>query len=110
MIRKFFIVVAVLLFSTGAVLVDSNSCSWADAQGEIREDELVLEEKKGDCIIVKNRCYRISETTVVKDDSGETISFNDLSIPCDAKLTYYYNPKENVFEVISIKVLDNSLP
>lgn len=110
MIRKYFIVVAVLLFSAGIVLVDSNSCSWADAQGEIREDDMVLEEKKGDCIIVKNRCYRISETTVVKDDSGETILPADISLPCLARLTYYYNPKENVFEVISVEILDNSLP
>ena len=104
MIRKYFIAIATLLFLTTSVLINGNTL-LADGQGEIREDKMVLEKKKEDCVFVDNICYRISEITTIKGRSGKTISHSALPTPCLAKLTYYDNPKENIFEVISIEVL-----
>jgi len=110
MIRKIFIAMAILLFSAGVVLVDSNSFSWADARGEVRQDNMVLEKKERDCIVVNNKCYRVSEITIIRGISGETISLSDLSFPVSANLTYYHNPGANIFEVISAEVLGNPSP
>jgi len=108
MIRKCFIATAVLLLFVANILLLSASFSWADAQGKIREDNMVLEKKEGNCIIINNRCYRISETTVIKGAAGETISLSALSLPCFARLTYYHNREENIFEVISAEILGDS--
>ncbi len=119
MIGKIFIVATILLFSAGIYVADSKnlsnlifsaSSSWADAQGEIREDYLVLDSKQSDCVSVKNKRFRISETTVIINSLEKTISLAELTVPCRAKMTYYHNPQENIFEIISIEVLDNSLP
>ena len=104
MIRKCFIAIAILWFLAASVLINGNAL-WADAQRETREDRMVLEKKEGDCIVVNNRCYRISEITTIKGRSGEVISHSALPTPCLAKITYYHNPKENIFEVISVEVL-----
>jgi len=104
MIRKYFIAIATLVFLATSALINGNTL-WADGQGAIREDTMVLEKKEGECVVVNNRCYRVSESTTVKDSFGETISHSALSTPCLAKLTYYHNPEENIFEVISIEVL-----
>lgn len=104
MIRKCFIAIAIVLFSAGGVMINSNML-WADGQGEIREDRMVLEKKEGDCVVVNNRCYLISEITTIKDRFGETISHSALPTPCLAKLVYYHNLEENIFEVISAEVL-----
>ncbi len=104
MIRKYFIAIATLLFLATSVLINGNTL-LADGQGEIMEDRMVLEKKEGDCMVVNNRCYRVTEITTIKSRSGETISHSALPTPCLAKLTYYHNPKENIFEVISIEVL-----
>lgn len=115
MIKKSLIGIAVLLWCV-AIIVQTlphfffaDSFCWADAQSEIREDDLLVEKKSEACIIINNRRYRISKNTLLTDNSGEAISFADLFIPCFARLKYYHNPAENVFEVISAKVLDDPL-
>ena len=108
MIKKYFIATAVLLLLVANILLLSASFSWADAQGKIREDNMVLEKKEGNCIIINNRCYRISETTVIKGAAGETISLSAFSLPCFARLTYYHNRAENIFEVMSAEILGDS--
>ena len=104
MMRKSIIAILTLISLAGGLLIYGNTL-WADAHGEIMKDSMVLEKKEGDCIVVHNRCYQISEITTIKNRSGEVISHSALSTPCLAKLTYYHNPKENVFEVISVEVL-----
>jgi hypothetical protein len=116
MIKKCFIGIAVLLWCVAIIVSESQTLPhlffadgfcWADAQSEIREDDLLVEKKSESCIIINNRRYRISKNTFLTDNSGEAIPFDDLSIPCFARLRYYHNPAENVFEVISVKVLDD---
>ncbi|MBW2222589.1 MAG: hypothetical protein JRF22_08730, partial [Deltaproteobacteria bacterium] len=47
-------------------------------------------------------------TAVIKGAAGETISLSALSLPCFARLTYYHNREENIFEVISAEILGDS--
>jgi len=117
MIKKCLIAIAILLFSTGVIVLDGNkihrfilsaSSSWAYDQGEIREGNVVLKKKEENCIFIYDRCYQFTEATVIRDSSGEIISPFELSLPCFAKVIYYQSPKEDFFEVRSIKVLDNS--
>jgi len=108
MIRKYFIATAVLLLLVANILFLSASFSWADDKGEIREDRMMLERKEGDCIVANNRCYLITEITDIKSSSGETISHSRLSTPCVARLVYYHNLEEDIFEVISAEILGDS--
>lgn len=117
MMRKYVIAMGIMLFSAGFVVLDANkmdkfifsaSSAWAETQGEIREDTMVLEKKEEECIVIYDRCYQFTEATVIRDSSGEIISPFELSLPCLAKVIYYQNLKESFFEVRSIKVLDDS--
>ena len=72
---------------------------------EVSQDKLVLENKGGDYVMVCQRRFEVTSGTVIKNKFGMDISFGELSVPCEAMVSYYKKPRvKNTCVAVSIEI------
>ncbi len=72
---------------------------------EVSQDKLVLESKGEDYVLVCQRRFEVTSGTVIKNKFGVDISFGELSVPCEAMVSYYKKPRvKNTYVAVSIEV------
>jgi hypothetical protein len=80
--RFFFLLVAFFLSAGGP--------SFAQDSGKetVLFGSVIIEGKGDGAIVVAGQRYRVEDSTVILDASGNPISLCDLSLPCEAKVEY----------------------
>ncbi len=112
MIKKIILAVILIGFicniSSGAELKDKTSPSPGF---KVMTDKLVFDEKGDDFLLFCKRRFDVTAYTLIKNESGSIISFDELKVPCEAIVRYYKKPrKRSRFVAISIDVQDFPSP
>jgi len=90
---------------SGAFGAEESKNRFPDIGFEVMEDKLVLDEKGDDYVMFCKRRFDITSYTLIKNESGRIISFDDLDVPCEAMVSYYQKPgKKRRYVVIAIEV------
>lgn len=78
---------------------------------EVMEDELILDEKGDDYLMFCKRKLDITSYTIIKDERGWIIPFEDIEVPCEALVNYYKKPgKKRHYVVLSIEIKGEPQP
>ena len=73
--------------------------------------KLVLDSKGKNYILVCQRRFEVTSSTVIKNEFGMDSTFEDLSVPCEAMVSYYRKPGEkNAYKAVSIEVQGRPRP
>ena len=122
MLRKSLITgIVIIMIVTGGVLGDvdlaagqsRNISSDADegTTYTMSQGKLVLDSKGKNYVLVCQRRFEVTPDTVVKNEFGMDITFEDLSVPCEAMVSYYRKPGEkNTYKAVSIEVQGRPSP
>lgn len=122
MLRKSLIAgMGIIMIVTGVVLdgVDlasgqsRNISSDADKETThtVSQGKLVLDSKGKDYVLVCQRRFGVTSNTIIKDEFGMDISLEELSVPCEAMVSYYKKPREkNTYRAVSIEVQGRPRP
>ena len=71
---------------------------------ELIKDTLVLDGKGDDYVSFCRRKFDITSYTIIKNESGMLIPLEEISIPCEAMVSYYKKPgKKGQYVVVSIE-------
>ena len=62
--------------------------SKSQPQSLDRSAKLTISGKTADVIIIGERHFAVTETTVIIDMKGKKIRLSDLAVPCDAQIEY----------------------
>ena len=100
---------------TGVMMVCICSLSFAAEESnpkfpgigfEVMEDKLVLDEKGDDYVMFCQRRFDITSYTLIKNESGMIITFEDIEVPCEAMVSYYKKPGEKRrYVVVAIEII-----
>ena len=75
---------------------------------EISQDTIVLDGKGDGYVLFCKRKFKITRDTVIE---GSASTLEALTIPCEAKVTYYKKPgKRNTYVALAIEVLGTPAP
>jgi hypothetical protein len=73
--------------------------------------KLVLDSKEKNYVLVCQRRFEVTSSTVIKNEFGMESTFEDLTVPCEAMVHYYKNPGEkNAYKAVSIEVQGRPRP
>jgi hypothetical protein len=99
------IVIVLCGFSIGAEhSTGADEANIGTALG-VSQDTMVLDGKGDDYVLFCKRRYEVATHTVIKNEWGTLISLNELSIPCEAMVSYYKKPEEkNTYVAVSIEI------
>ena len=71
-----------------------------------RSATLTISGKTADVILIGERHFAVTETTVIIDMKGKNIRLSDLAVPCDAEIEYRLIMDENPLALkITVKKL-----
>lgn len=75
------------------------------------QDRLVLDSKEKEYVLVCQRRFEVTPNTVIKNEFGLGSTLEDLSVPCEALVTYYRKPGEkDTYRAVSIEVRGSPSP
>jgi hypothetical protein len=78
---------------------------------EMTKISLILDEKEDDYLMFNMRRLDVTSYTLIKDESGMLITFDDLEVPCEAMVSLYKKPGElRRFVAVSIEVKGEPQP
>jgi hypothetical protein len=78
---------------------------------EMTKIKLILDEKEDDYLMFNMRRLDVTSYTLIKDESGRLITFDDLEVPCEAMVRLYQKPGERRrFIAVSIEVQGEPKP
>ena len=78
---------------------------------EMTQIKLILDEKEDDYLLFNMRKLDVTSYTLIKDESGMLISFDELEVPCEAMVSLYKKPGEKWHYVaVSIEVKGKPKP
>ena len=76
-----------------------------DIRFELIKDTLVLDGKGDDYVTFCKRKFDITSYTLIKNELGMIIPFEEIEVPCEVMMSYYKKPgKKNGYVVVSIEV------
>jgi hypothetical protein len=107
MLRKMLlaVVVIVCICSVSFAAEESNT-KFPDIGFEVMEDKLVLDGKGDDYLLYCKRRFDITSYTLIKNESGMIITFEEIEVPCEAMVSYYKKPgKKRRYVVVSIEIV-----
>ena len=122
MLRKSLITgMGIIVLVTGGVVGDvdpvagqsRNISSNADegTTYTMSQDRLVLDSKGKSYVLVCQRRFKVTAHTVIKNEFGVESTLEDLSVPCEAVVSYYKNPGEkNAYIAVFIEVQGRPRP
>jgi len=122
MLRKSLITgIVIIMIVTGGVLGDVDLAAGQSRNISSDADEgttytmsrgkLVLDSKEKNYVLVCQRRFEITSSTVIKNEFGMESTFEDLSVPCEAMVNYYKKPRErNTYVSVSIEVQGRPSP
>ena len=79
---------------------------FSDIGFEVMEDKLVLDGKGDDYLLYCKRRFDITSYTLIKNERGMIIHFEEIEVPCEAMVSYYKKPgKKNRYVVVSMEII-----
>ena len=97
-------IVMVCICSVSFAAEESNN-RFPDIGFEVMEDKLLLDGKGDDYLLFCKRRFDITSYTLIKNESGMIIPFEEIDVPCEAMVSYYKKPgKRNRYVVVSIEI------
>ena len=99
-------IVIACICSISSAAEDPNN-KFPDIGGfEVMEDKLVLDGKGDDYLLYCKRRFDITSYTLIKNESGMIIPFEEIEVPCEAMVSYYKKPgKKRRYVVVSIEIM-----
>jgi hypothetical protein len=112
MLRKIILVGMVMGFICSASVGAEQSNKLISPNGfEMNKIMLILDEKEDDYLMFNMRRLDVTSYTLIKDESGKLITFDDLEVPCEAMVSLYKKPGEKWWYVaVSIEVKGEPKP
>lgn len=89
--KRIFIVFRVsgLILLTGLFLVQPGGSLAGDSEkGLVRSAIMNIMGKAYDAVVISERNFMVSESTVILDQDGQEIGLKDLPVPCTADIRY----------------------
>jgi hypothetical protein len=75
------------------------------------QGKMVLDSKGENYVLVCQRRFEVTSNTVIKDEMETDITLEELSIPCEAMVSYYEKlGKRNTYVAVSIEVQSKPKP
>ena len=119
MIRK--IVLSVIIMGFAAMIANASDLSQntlppdeATAPAtdtKLHKDMLVLDDSGDDYVMFCNRIYEVNSHTTIKNERGTTIALENLTIPCEAMVSYYRKKGEHhKYVAVTIEVWGEAEP
>ena len=112
MLKKIVLVGMVMGFICSATVGAEQSNKMISPDGfELNQIKLILDEKEDDYLMFNMRRLDVTSYTLIKDESGMLITFDDLEVPCEAMVSLYKKPGERRrFVAVSIEVKGKPQP
>ena len=112
MLKKIILVGMVMGFICSASAGAEQSNKMGSNDGfEMAKIKLILDEKEDDYLMFNMRRLDVTSYTLIKDESGMLITFDDLEVPCEALVSLYQKPGERRrFIAVSIEVKGEPKP
>ena len=106
MLRKIILVGMVMGFICSVSVGAEQPNKMTSPNGfEMTKIMLILDEKEDDYLMFNMRRLDVTSYTLIKDESGMLITFDDLEVPCEAMVSLYKKPGESRrFVAVSIEV------
>lgn len=106
MLKKIALAGVVIGFICSAAIGAEQSNKLLSPNGfEMTQLKLILDEKEDDYLLFNMRRLDVTSYTLIKDEDGRLISFDDLEVPCEAMVNLYKKPGEKRrFVAVSIEV------
>ena len=98
-------IVIACICSISSAAEDPNN-KFPDIGFEVMEDKLVLDGKGDDYLLYCKRRFDITSYTLIKNERGMIIPFEEIAVPCEAMVRYYKKPgKKRRFVVVSMEIM-----
>jgi hypothetical protein len=112
MLKKILLVGMVMAFICSTSVGAEQSNKMTSPNGfEMTKIRLILDEKEDDYLMFNMRRLDVTSYTLIKDESGMLITFDDLEVPCEAMVSLYKKPGERRrFIAVSIEVKGKPQP
>lgn len=112
MVKKIILAGIVLGFIGSASVRAEQSNKMISPNGfEMTKIKLILDEKEDDYLLFNMRRLDVTSYTLIKDESGMLITFDDLEVPCEAMVSLYRKPGERRrYIAVSIEVKGKPQP
>ena len=112
MVRKMLLVGMIMGFIWSVSVGAEESNKMISSNGfEMAQVKLILDEKEDDYLMFNMRRLDVTSYTLIKDESGRLITFDDLEVPCEAMVSLYKKPGERRrFVAVSIEVRGEPQP
>ena len=119
MIQKIVLLVIVIGFTgmlAGAADLSKNTLPPDEATApaadtKLHKDMLVIDDIGDDCVMFCNRIYEVNSHTTIKNERGTTIALENLTIPCEAMVSYYRKKGEHHrYVAVAIEVRGEAEP
>lgn len=112
MVKKIILAGIVLGFICNASVGAEQSNKMMSSNGfEMTKIKLILDEKEDDYLMFNMRRLDVTSYTLIKDESGMLITFDDLEVPCEAMVSLYKKPgKRRRYIAVSIEVKGKPQP
>ena len=95
MLRKIILVGMIMSFiCSAAIAADEPDTKFPDIGFKVMEDKLVFDEKGDDYLLFCKRRFDVTSYTIIKDEDGRIIPFEEIEVPCEALVSYYTKPGE----------------
>jgi hypothetical protein len=103
-------IVMCCIYSAASAAEESNN-KFPGIGFEVMEDKLLLDEKGDDYVMFCTRRFDITSYTLIKNERGMIIPFEEIDVPCEAMVSYYKKPgKRNRYVVVSMEIKGKPQP
>ena len=106
MLRKILLVGMVMgLICSASIAADEPDTQFSEIGFEVMKDKLILDDKGDDYLLFCTRRLDVTSYTLIKNESGMIIPFEEIEVPCEAIVNYYEKPGEKRrYVALSIEV------
>ena len=112
MLKKILLAGIVIGFICSAAIGAEQSDNLLSPNGfGMTQLKLILDEKEDDYLLFNMRRLDVTSYTLIKNEEGRLISFDDLEVPCEAMVSLYKKPGDKRrFVAVSIEVKGEPKP
>ena len=95
------------------ILTTCNAGASLMEEEQLTGNKAIIVRKFTNCIVIKNHTLElpsdyimITSSSSIRDINGNSISLNDLKLPCAVSIRYHLKSKNHDAELIDLKVLE----
>ena len=112
MLRKIILVGMVMgLICSASIAAEEPDPKFSNLGFEVIKSKLIFDDKGDDYLLFCTRRLDVTTYTLIKNESGMMIPFEEIEVPCEAIVNYYQKPGEKRrFVALSIEIKGEPKP